>query len=259
MKKSSGHIKPRSLIGLGLIVFAILLFLDNIGVPFLHIIFHNWPLALIILGVALLYGPHKSESAGHSNRMLPYALIGFGLLFFIARFLNFKIGALIVPLVLLFVGLHVLRYGRHSNKTPAQNQDSPLLELKNGEDGKAPDFDSAARDENKIDIFTILGGGDYSTRSQDLADGSIVTILGGAKIDIRDADTSRDLIEIDILAFMGGVELRVPPHWQVTVKALPILGGITNKTTCLADKMNVKKKHLIVTGIALLGGMDIRN
>lgn len=41
MKKSSGHIKPRSLIGLGLIVFAILLFLDNIGVPFLHIIFHN--------------------------------------------------------------------------------------------------------------------------------------------------------------------------------------------------------------------------
>jgi predicted membrane protein len=256
MKKYAGYIKPRSVIGLGLIAFAILLFLDNIGVRFLHTVFHNWPLALIILGVALLYGPHKSASAGDSSRLLPYLLIGFGLLFFAAGFFHFRIGVLIIPLVLLFVGLHILRSGRH--KVRAGNENGPLLELKNDEDDKL-DPDSVLKDANKIDIFTILGGGDYGTRSQNLTDGNIVTVLGGAKVDIRDADTAKDVIEIDILAFMGGVELRVPPHWQVSVKALPILGGITNKTTCLADKMQVKKKHLVVTGIALLGGMDIRN
>lgn len=258
MKKHAGYIKPRSLIGLGLIVFAVLLFLDNIGVRFLHTIFHNWPLALIILGVALLYGPHKSTSAGDSSRLFPYLLIGLGLLFFTARFFNFRIGALIIPLALLFVGFYVLRSGRHSHKTRKEGN-HPRLELKNGEEDKAPDTDTLLEDENKIDIFTILGGGDYSTRSQKLADSNIIAILGGAKVDITEADTDKDVIEIDILAFMGGVELRVPPHWQVTVKVLPILGGISNKTTCLADKMQVRKKHLVVTGIALMGGVDIRN
>lgn len=254
MKKSSGYIKPRSLIGLGLVVFAILLFLDNIGVRSLHIVFHNWPLALIILGVALLLEPGKSGTPNVSGRVLPYFLIGAGVLFFAARFFSFNIGALIVPLALLFLGFHFLRPGgRHSYKKRARDK----LGAQNGEQEKIAG--TVIEDENKIDIFTILGGGDYSTRSHDLVSGNIIAILGGAKVDIRDADTPKDVIEIDILAFMGGAELIVPPHWQVTVKVLPVLGGVSNKTTCLADKMQVGKKHLVVTGVALMGGVEIRN
>lgn len=259
MKKYAGYIKPRSLIGLGLIAFAILLFLDNIGVRFLHNIFHVWPLALIIIGAALLYGPHKSASTSESSRILPYILIGLGLLFFMGRFFHFNIGTLVIPLVLLFIGFHVLRSGKHSHKHDLKKELALHTELKDGEDEKMPDENSVPEGEYKIDVFTILGGGDYSTRSSNLTGGNIVAILGGSKVDIREADTRQDVIEIDILAFIGGAELKVPPHWQVTVKVLPILGGVSNKTTCLADKMQVRKKHLIVTGIALLGGVDIRN
>lgn len=257
MKKSSGYIKPRSLIGLGLVIFAILLFLDNIGVRSLHTVFHNWPLALIILGVALLLGPAKSVPPNDSGRILPYFLIGAGALFFSARFFSFNIGALIVPLVLLFLGFHFLRPGRHSCRKRSRDKLDAQAGLQNGEQEKT--VGGVIEDENKIDIFTILGGGDYSTRSHNLASGNVIAILGGAKIDIRDADTQKDVMEIDILAFMGGVELIVPPHWQVTVKVLPMLGGVSNKTTCLADKMQVRKKHLVVTGVALMGGVEIRN
>lgn len=259
MKKYAGYIKPRSLIGLGLIVFAILLFLDNIGIRFLHTVLHNWPIAVVIIGVALLLGPHKTAPTSDSNRLLPYFLIGFGLLFFIARLFHFSMGALIVPLVLLFVGFHVLGLDRHSYKNRSKKEPVTQLELKEGEEEKIFDKETVFEGETKIDVFTILGGGDYSTRSHNLAGGNIIALLGGAKVDIRDADTHKDVIEIDILAFMGGAELLVPPHWQVTVKVLPILGGVSNKTTCLADKMQVRKKHLIVTGIALLGGVEIRN
>lgn len=257
MKRSSGYIKPRSLIGLSLVIFAILLFLDNIGVRSLHTVFHNWPLALIILGVALLLGPAKSAPPNDSGRILPYFLIGAGVLFFSARFFSFNIGALIVPLVLLFLGFHFLRPGGHSRKKRSRNK--PGTQAESQDDAQEKTYGPVIEDENKIDIFTILGGGDYSTRSHDLVGGNIIAFLGGAKVDIRDADTQKDVMEIDILAFMGGVELIVPPHWQVTVKVLPMLGGVSNKTTCLADKMQVRKKHLVVTGVAFMGGVEIRN
>lgn len=257
MKKCSGYIKPRSLIGLALVVFAILLFLDNIGVRFLHTVFHNWPLALIIIGVALLLGPHKPGTGNDSGHILPYFLIGAGVLFFTARFFSFNMGALIVPVVLLFFGFHFLRPGRRPRNVNSHHELDAQGEAQNGEAERIPG--TVIGDENKIDIFTVLGGGDYSTRSHNLSSGNIIAILGGAKVDIRDADTQRDVIEIDILAFMGGVELIVPPHWQVTVKVLPILGGVSNKTTCLADKMQVRKKYLAVTGVAFMGGVEIRN
>ena len=105
----------------------------------------------------------------------------------------------------------------------------------------------------------MLGGGNFSTRSKRLTNGNIIAILGGAEVDIREADSLKNTLEIDIVAFMGGVEIKVPPHFNVTVKLLPLLGGVTNKTTCLADKMGVPAKHLVLTGMALMGGVEITN
>ena len=256
--KHSGSTDARWLIGVGLIVFAVLLFLDNIGIRFLHLIIHNWPLALIIVGAGLLMVEQKSNMSTRAGRILPYFLIGAGAVFFAGRFFGFNIGSLIVPLVLIFFGVHFLRPHGHSKKCLKQLKLGTHGELKEAEE-ELKEAGVAADDENKIDIFTVLGGGDYSTRSQNLTGGTITAIFGGAKIDIRDADTEKDVIEIDIQALFGGVELRVPPHWQVTVKVLPVLGGVANKTTCLAEKMQVKKKHLILTGNAMFGGVDIRN
>ena len=259
-KKRSGSTDARWLIGVGLIVFAVLLFLDNIGIRFLHIIIYNWPLVLIIIGAALLMAEKKSKMPNRAGRVLPYFLIGAGALFFAGRMFGFSIGALVVPLVLIFFGVHFLRPHGHSKKCRPQLKLGTHGELKEAEEElKEAGVAAAADDENKIDVFTILGGGDYNTRSQNLSGGNIAVVFGGADIDIRDADTQKDVIEIDILALFGGVDLKVPPHWQVTVKVLPLLGGVSNKTTCLADKMQVKKKHLIVTGNVLFGGLDIRN
>ena len=259
MKKSTGKIKPRSLIGIGLIIFAVLLFFDNIGLRFLHSIIRNWPIGMIIIGAVLIWGPDKLRIKSNSDRTLPFLLIGLGALFFIIQhgFLNFGFKAIIIPLVLLFVGYHIIRSGKHSNKQKTEIALYTKLEDEESEEMKH--YDHVMDEDDKIDLFTILGGGDYSTRSANLTDGNIIAILGGVSADIREADTQQDVIEIDVQAILGGVELKVPAHWQVTVKVLPLLGGVSNKTTCLADKLQMKKKHLIVTGIAFMGGVDIRN
>lgn len=249
--KNIGNSSPSTLLGLGLIILAVLLFFKNIGFSFFGVLFHNWPIALIIVGGLLLLGPEKVRQ--QPRTFLPFALIGFGVLFFLAQrgIFNLSFGAIFAPLILIFVGMHVLKPTRNRCFFTSNNNKSiQKIELSNNKDESS---------DEAIDIFTVLGGGNYVTRAQNLGDGSIVCVLGGADIDIREAECKGDVIKIDVLAFMGGAEIKIPPHWQITVDVLPLLGGVSNKTTCLAEKMGVPKKHLVVTGLAFMGGLEIRN
>ena len=275
MSKHNGNLSPRTMFGLGLVAFAVLLFLNNIGIPFLGMALRNWPVILIIAGAIMLYNGKTSAPGSRVRAYLPHTLIALGVLFQLARMhiLNFSISTLILPLIILVVGINLLRSGRTSGqRTRNFEKDSDTQktsgEVIDGELSNDADFteqpesqkqSTFTSEDTTIDVFTILGGGNFSTRSKRLAGGSIVAILGGADVDIRDADCQSDTIEIDILAFMGGAELKVPAHFNVTVKVLPLLGGVTNKTTCLADKMGVPQKNLVLTGFALLGGLEITN
>lgn len=271
MSHHTNNIKPRSIIGLGLIIFALMLLFDNLGLHFIGKIFSHWPIALIIIGGALLYGPLKIDSQNKPKSNLPYFLIGFGVLFFLAQhhFFNFNFSRLIGPAILLAIGIHILRpnnkrkHHQKCNDNDDDTEDYDLCsndsEVKKRQAQEVECNTSTTEGENRIDVFNVLGGSEFSTYSKNLTCGNIVCVLGGAEIDLREADVAGDTIELEILAFMGGAEIKIPPHWQVSVKAIPLLGGVSNKTSCLAEKLQVPKKHLIITGLALMGGIDIRN
>jgi len=252
MKKNMGSFKPRSLVGMGLIVFAVLLLFNNMGFKFLALLLNYWTIVLIFVGAILLYGSRNVKQP--KTIALPYFLMGIGIVFTLSKynFFSFSIGALIAPIILLIVGFYILRpinnngdYQRFLNITDSSGSHNNERLLPG--------------EETKIEIATILAGGNYSTRSQNIATGSAVCILGGADIDISEADSKNALIEIEVVAIIGGARFKVPPHWQVTVKAIPLLGGISNKTTCLAEKLGLPKKHLVISGIALMGGIEITN
>ncbi|WP_045856389.1 LiaF transmembrane domain-containing protein [Teredinibacter purpureus] len=260
MKKYNGKTTPRMLVGIGIIALALLMFFDNIGFTFFGLIISNWPIVLIIVGGSILLNTKKVKNKKPTPA--PFILIGLGVVFFLTQhqIFNISMGAIIGPLILLMVGFYILRpthnfntywkktFSDISNKT----KDYELFD-------KIDDIHSDEDSDTKIDIVSVLSGGYFSTRSQNLTDSSVICVMGGGDIDIREADTKQERIELDVLAFMGGIELKIPPHWQVTVKVLPFLGGISNKTTCLADKLNMPKKHLVISGVAFMGGIEIRN
>lgn len=281
MSNHNGQIKPRYLLGAALILLAIAMFLNNIGFGFIGAIFGLWPLALIVVGLMLLFA---KDSATRVHGIAPYFLIGIGTLFLLVKLhlVNFSIGAIIVPLVLLFLGLKVLRpgngRGRHAfncfqdqqrNQSQADRNQSGQFQSETHRDNSHASENSSKRGAGnnqtpdtsgeKIDIFCLLSGADYSTHSLNLTGGNVVTILGGADIDIRDADTQAEQFVLDVTAIMGGVNLKVPAHWQVTINVVPFMGGIANKTTCLAERMNLPKKQLLITGTVVMGGIDVRN
>lgn len=62
---------------------------------------------------------------------------------------------------------------------------------------------------------------------------------------------------MNITALFGGVEMIVPPDWQVSVSGTPILGAIENKTTRTGSEQEGKKVNCRCT--VAFGGVEIKN
>jgi hypothetical protein len=83
--------------------------------------------------------------------------------------------------------------------------------------------------------------------------------MGGCDIDLRDASIAPNTqAVIDVFAFWGGIELKVPDDWVVINRVVPLMGGVDDKTrTPIAS--SAPQKTLIVRGIVIMGGVGIRN
>jgi len=101
-----------------------------------------------------------------------------------------------------------------------------------------------------------MGGVVRTNDSQDFQGGELTAIMGGCEIDLRQASIKSGEATIEIFAFWGGVEIKVPEDWGVDVQAIPLLGGIDDKSR---PPKGGSKKKLIITGYAIMGGAEIRN
>jgi predicted membrane protein len=101
-----------------------------------------------------------------------------------------------------------------------------------------------------------MGGGEYNYSSKSLKGGKISAFMGGAKIDLREADTTEDPMVLDVFTIMGGIEIVVPRNWEITFKGNPILGGMENKTTF---EESGPTRKLVVKGSAIMGGVEVKN
>jgi predicted membrane protein len=102
--------------------------------------------------------------------------------------------------------------------------------------------------------YAFLSGVETRNNSSTFRGGSASAVMGGAKLDFRDATMEGDQATIDISAIMGGVELYVPRTWEVVNHIVPVLGGVNDHTS-----QRAANKRLIVKGTVLMGGLDIRN
>jgi hypothetical protein len=87
------------------------------------------------------------------------------------------------------------------------------------------------------------------------AAGEIVAVMGGCEIDFSGLpEGSRETV-VDVLAFWGGIDLKVPRGWKVERRVAVILGGCEDKTEPAADDA----PRLILRGSVIMGGIEVRN
>ena len=85
----------------------------------------------------------------------------------------------------------------------------------------------------------------------------IVTMMGGAQLDLRHARFPEGPVDLDIKAFMGGVQIIVPPGLAVQVNGSAVLGGFSeiNRAPDIPDP---DAPLLRIHGFAFMGGVDVQ-
>ncbi len=236
MKSEHGQvINPKLIIGLAIILIGVLALLANLGFDTDIGIWDYWPVILILIGLSMILQP-----AEYRNAFTGFLFVVIGFLFLLDNFDIIDFGFnLIWPVLIILIGIAIVRHGIG--------------------DGRG-----ALLDAEHINLMAILGGGGYNYTSKALRGGRIFAFMGGAKLNLREADILEDSMVIDVFAMMGGVEIRVPVEWQVTMHGIPILGGMDNKTSSLSDEGRATSqpasgKRLIIKGIAIMGGVEVKN
>jgi predicted membrane protein len=115
--------------------------------------------------------------------------------------------------------------------------------------------ESAGDFSSQLNVFAIWGGGEYRIRSKNFRGGDLVAFMGGFDIDLRDADSEGTDATITVNAFMGGGVIRVPETWAVSMRVAAFMGGHSLK----AREGAQPTKNLIVKGMAIMGGVEVRN
>lgn len=84
----------------------------------------------------------------------------------------------------------------------------------------------------------------------------VLAVFGGADLDFRDAQLPAGVVEVEVTAVMGGVEIIVPPTLQVDVSGTAILGGFEHLYRVPAGSQG-DLPRLVIRGLALMGGVHI--
>lgn len=82
-----------------------------------------------------------------------------------------------------------------------------------------------------------------------------LAVMGGAELDFRQAVFAAPVVEVEVFALMGGVEVIVPPGVRVEAHGLGIMGGFDDRSP---DPASDPASPLVrVKGLALMGGVSV--
>ena len=116
---------------------------------------------------------------------------------------------------------------------------------------------SAASVKEKEFVVAVLGGSTRKGRWRPARKNFAISVLGGTELDFREAVMGPGVTDLQVYTMCGGVEIIVPPGMNVESHGLALLGGFEH----VADSVHHPDPHaptLRITGVALLGGVDVR-
>jgi hypothetical protein len=83
-----------------------------------------------------------------------------------------------------------------------------------------------------------------------------VAVMGGIELDFREALFGTDLVEVHVVALMGGVEVLVPPGVHVDTGGFAFLGGFDEQLG-MPEDLPAHAPTVRITGMAVMGGVEV--
>lgn len=114
-------------------------------------------------------------------------------------------------------------------------------------------------------VHALMGRGVQAPNGT-VSGGDVTAVMGVAELDFRHValPPGEELI-VDVLAVMGGVIIRVPDHWTVDTRAVPVLGGARDRRFHAFDAADDAPRsgqpapRLVLRGAVVMGGLTIRS
>lgn len=232
---------PRPPASIGKLVFGVILALlgvlftlDNFGLLEVRHVERLWPLILIAAGGAHLSQSWKTRPFGG------LLLVGLGILFLLRNYHVIRVSlANLFPLILVVIGLRIAA-GALGGRTRTRDRAG-----------------GTGTSEAWLRGFVAFGGLERRIATPQFQGGDIGAFCGGWEIDLSTSKLAGKEARLDVFAWWGGGEIRVPEDWNVVVRVLPILGGTSDKTRHPAP--GTEAGTLVVTGTVVMGGVEIKN
>lgn len=231
--KHSGSAAGQMVVGLGVIAVGMLFLLDNLGIIEFDYAFQLWPVIFILAGVLKF-----TQSTSSGGRAAGGIFIALGLVLLLKGlgfiYLSWRV---LAPLLMIAAGLLVVFRSARERKETVGGM-----------------LDKDAGQDSFVRLTALLGGIERRVYTPDFRGGDITAIMGGCELDLRQASMQGEAV-LNVFAMWGGIEIKVPDDWTVSLEGTPLLGGFSEKTGAPRDN----SKRLIIRGVALMGGVDVRN
>jgi predicted membrane protein len=220
------------LLGVLVIAFGLLFLLDNLGLIDFRRALAFWPMVFIVAGIVKLF-----DTGARNGHLVGVALIAAGAIMILNRLGFFHVSwNTLWPVLLIALGGSVVYRAILGKRVPA------------GDLKSQPGSDAV------VDVTAIFGGLERRVVTPAFRGGEVTAIFGGCTIDMRGSSIEGEAV-LNVFAVFGGITIKCPPDWTVVLHGTPILGGFDEKTAAPPDT----SKRLIVTGYAILGGVDVHN
>ena len=217
--------------GLAIVVVGLVLLLGQFGYVDVNKLWHFWPVFFIVSGIAKI-----SSSNYASPRIWGGFLILIGALLTLHEFERFPFGFDRLWPLFIIVGGVLLMWQAYDSR-------------RNGE----------YSGEDDVTVFSVFGGSEQHINSQKFHGGQLFAIFGGYQLDLTQAEIEGTQAVIDATSVFGGGEIRIPRHWNVLVRGIGIFGGYGDETGKIPADTTKAPKTLIVKGVAMFGGVAVKN
>ncbi|HWR49502.1 MAG TPA: DUF5668 domain-containing protein [Bryobacteraceae bacterium] len=225
------RLSPGAVIAILLIAVGALLFLDQNGIIDAWRILRYWPLALIAVGLLKLAQRDCGSRAG-AIILIVIGVLNSGWA------IGFATWSRMWPLLIIIVG-GVLLW----NALSPQRDDTTQI----------------AAERSRLNEWALFGGGERKLSMPDFERGDLLAIFGGFDIDLRRAGMKSGRAVIEANCLFGGITLKVPEDWNVIMRGTGIFGGYSDSTRHPRAEEVPMANQLLVRGIAMFGGVDVKN
>jgi hypothetical protein len=104
-------------------------------------------------------------------------------------------------------------------------------------------------------LVSVIGGGHHSGRFRAVGSVNAIAILGGAEVDLRNAEIEGGELTVNAFAILGGPTIYVPDTVEVETGGIAILGGVQQEGSRRTPRPGAPL--IRIRGFAVIGGARV--